>query len=32
MDSYKIVEIKIIQCLWSDRYSSYMASSSPEGM
>jgi hypothetical protein len=27
MDNYKIVEAKITLCVWSDVYSSYMASS-----
>jgi hypothetical protein len=30
MDNYKIVEVKIIMCVGSDVYSSYMASSNPE--
>jgi len=30
MDNYKIVEVKIILCLWSDVDSSYMVSSNPQ--
>ena len=29
MDNYKVVEVKSIYCLWSDVYSSYVASSNP---
>jgi len=30
MDCYKIVEVKIIECLWSDVYRRYMVNSNPE--
>ena len=30
MDNYKVVEVKVVQCLWSDVYSRYMVSSNLE--
>ena len=30
MDNYKIVAVRIIQCLWSEAYSSYVVGSDPE--
>jgi hypothetical protein len=32
MDNYKIVAVRIIQCLWSEEYSSYVVSSGPENI